>query len=214
MTKRIFTIIAVLFFTYPVVAQKASAPLRLGQDTLSKVTAGVKAGVSADQITGRLSFKNQSNIGISGGGFIQVERKKIGVQLEGLISLSKYSLQDSFISGGSFSIIHFDIPILFECKVAHGLWIQAGPQLNTILAVSHTPSTDTDPKSLFQSSNFCLAGGLEVKLPWNLSIGARYVYGLQNINDQGNSRIAGSIEQSNQAWRTSSIQGYVGLKFL
>ena len=197
--------IAAVLYSGSADAQSTPGTITYRKDTLSKVASGAKLGANFASMDGKESFKEGFNVGFTAGGFIRVERKKLGVQVEGLVNYVRFQGQDTFLSGGTFSALYIDIPILFEYNVVKPIWLQIGPQFSTLLSVSHDPALSIAPKDLFQSFNFSGVVGLEARLPMNLAIGARYAMGLININDHGNS-------VTNEDWKLNTIQGYLSLK--
>lgn len=205
--KLILTVLSAIgLFFQSAHAQSGAAPrfTKPVKDTITKVSAGAKLGANFTQIDGIHSFKSGYNPGFTIGGFVHADRKKVGIQVEGLINYVTYNLQDTFLAGGHLNALSFDVPILFEYNFIPHLWIQAGPQFSTLLSVTRSNPGYTDPRTLFQSFNISGVVGLEVRLPHKLCVGARYVYGFLSVTDQGN----GPAE----TWKTSAAQAYLGLK--
>jgi hypothetical protein len=202
--KRILSALA-LVILYTGIANAQTNPIGLltPADTLSVVGVGLKASVDYNQITGKTSFKDANTMGFSAGGFAYVERKKIGVRVEGLVRYTTYHLQDTFFNGGTFTNISIDFPVLFEYNFLPHTWMQVGPQFNTLVSVTYDHGTpEVDPRSFFQTDNFSGIVGLEYRLPYKLTVGARYTYGFSNIR----------ASESPEKWNTSAIQAYLGLK--
>lgn len=212
--KRIFlagAIIAAGFYTNSATAQTEPKPSKVGlgtKDTLRKVYFGVKAGANMNMIKGNLTFLEEYTPGYAGGGFIKIERKKFGIQVEGLISNTTYNFHDSgsTVKSGSFSLVYLDIPIMLQVKALPFLWVQAGAQFSTLLSVSEDPKGVNDPKNYFQASNYSFIGGLEGQLPKNFSIGVRYTQGFTNMHTENSTA-------DNQEWKSSAIQLYIGYHF-
>ena len=177
------------------------------KDSIPKPLIGVKIGAASSYLSGNLAFNQAYTPGITAGAYMEFRRKKYGLQMEGQIATAMHSLQDSFINGGTLHFIYLDIPVLFEYRLFPGLWVQAGPQIGTLISVTQNPGTIVAPKTLFESNNFSGVIGLEGKLPHRFSIGARYVAGISNINN-------GNVLNPSQAWSTTSIQFYLGYGFL
>ena len=83
--KRFFwagSLIAATLLTNAAMAQTEPKPSKVGvgvKDTLRKVYFGVKVGGNMNQIKGDLTFTDDYTPGISGGGFIKIERKSFGI---------------------------------------------------------------------------------------------------------------------------------------
>jgi Outer membrane protein beta-barrel domain len=202
--KRILSVaLLVTLFLGTASAQTKQSSLLIPADTLSVVGMGAKIGLDYNSITGKTSFKDANTVGFSAGGFAYVERKNIGIRVEGLVHYTTYHLRDSFISGGSLNNVSIDIPVLFEYNFLPHAWIQIGPQFSTLVSVTYDRATpDNDPKNFFQTDNFSGVIGLELRLPYKLSLGARYTYGFSNIR----------ASESPEKWNASAIQAYLGLK--
>jgi hypothetical protein len=192
-----------LFIIHPAAAQIASAPK--DRDTLSKVSVGVKAGVNFNTISGDEVFQQKYTAGITGGAYASVIRKNVGIRIEGLIRPAEYHLQDSIEKDAHFTLISLDIPILFEYQPAPWISVQAGPQFSTLLSVKKHPSDSTDPGTYFQVNDISGVIGIEGKLAKYVSFGVRYIIGLSNIHIDQSTR-------SMQAWHTSAVQVYAGVK--
>jgi hypothetical protein len=203
----------ILFLTTGAYAQSMHRDTAYGphtiivKDSIPKAKIGAKIGASSNGLTGNLAFKQAYTTGITAGVYAEFRKKWYGLQMEAQVATATHQLQDSFINGGKMNFIYLDIPVLFECRLFPGLWLQAGPQIGTLVSVTQHPSTIVDPKTLFESNNFSAVIGLEAKLPRHLSVGARYVAGLTNINN-------GDVLNPAQAWRTTNVQFYIGFQFL
>ena len=165
-----------------------------------KVDLGLKAGLNYEQLNGN-GVTSDYNPGFQGGIFVGLRKKSIGVQVEGLVSFAKYTLQDS-LSHGAFRATYINIPVLFEYKVIPHLWLQVGPQYSGIVSVKSLDAFSGDAKELFKSGAIAGVAGLEIKL-LHIAIGARYVFGLSNLNNYGS-----------DAWKQRSFQIHAGFSFL
>lgn len=205
-------LVAVLLFSNSSFAQsrnKRYDSTYYKKDTLIKVHYGIKAGVNLNQITGTETYKQDFTPGFSGGGFIASTRKWIGFRADAMISSSRYNLvDDSSFTNAHFNIINADIVALLEIRIIPRVWLQLGPQFSTFISVSQTPDAPNslDPKTYFTANNFSAAGGIEVRLPYNFDLGARYVHGFSDIR----SDIA---TVTTEAWKTRTIHTYLAYRF-
>lgn len=203
-------LVALLAFTHQSLAQSRKAGAAYyKKDSLTKVHYGIKAGVNLNQVTGAETYKPDFTPGFSGGGFIASTRKWIGFRADAMISSSRYNLvDDSSFTNAHFNIINADITALLEIQIIPSLWLQVGPQFSTFISVSQKPDAPNslDPKNYFTANNFSAVGGLELRLPYNLALGARYVYGFSDIR----SDIA---TVTTEAWNTRTIHTYIGYRF-
>ncbi len=171
--------------------------------TLPSFDLGIKAGANFASLSGT-QWQGTMQAGFTGGAFVGIRIKKIGVQVEALINSAKYNGAD-ILSGTDFKTTNLDIPILFQYKIIPMLWVQIGPQYSTVISASSSDPTISDPKSIFKSA-FNGVIGLELKLPIKFNIGARYIVGLSDVNNSG--------FPDTKAWNQRSAQIYLGFRFL
>ena len=169
-----------------------------------KVTVGVKAGANFQTLAGK-TWASTYKPGILGGAFVGVYKGKWGVQVEGLVKSARFDIKAP--SNAYITSLSLDIPVLAEYKIFKRLWVQAGPQFTSL--ISETDHNTGSVKNLLKSSDISGVAGLEVKLPFHLTAGARYIIGLTDINNNKNAAQAGT-----DAWKTSYAQIYVGFRFL
>ncbi len=184
------------------VSNKAEAQLgvsKVASKVVPKVTLGVKLGANMQQMTGGPTWSGSYKPGILGGLFLSVGKKKMGVRVEGLVKTAKLEASTTSVSVKTVSV---DVPVLFEYKVIPRVWLQAGPQFTSILSAKTTSGTDV--KNSFKSSDIALAGGIEIALPFKLTVGARYIKGFSNINNTA----------STDKWKNTCMQFSLGFRFL
>jgi hypothetical protein len=173
--------------------------------TLPSIDLGIKAGANFANLSGS-EWEKSMQPGFTGGAFVGLRVKKLGVQVEALINSAKYNGAD-LLSGTDFKTTNLDIPILLQYKIIPMLWLQIGPQYSTVLSASTTGgSFSGDAKSVFNSS-FNGVLGLELKLPVKFNVGVRYILGFSNVNNE-------SYTSFSSAWQQRSIQLYLGFRFL
>ena len=177
---------------------------------LPKVDLGVKLGANFQQLSGNLSAQYRG--GIMGGIFVGLHKNRMGVQVEGLIKTVDYNVkvivptmpQMATYSSASVQAITLEVPVLFEYKIFWHIWAQAGPEFSSILSAKNG---STDFKNNFDANDFGAVIGLEAHLPMKLNIGARYIYGVTNINNEKVSEVSGAMKN-----RTAQI--YLGFRFI
>ena len=175
--------------------------------TLPKVEFGVKAGVNMQSISGNV-WDQDYQAGPCGGFFVRMFKNKVGGRAEVLVSSTKYSspvITDTFGNKGSFRATHIEVPVLFEYSIVPKFVVSAGMQYTNLLTIKNLTNIPGDIKKLFKQGEFSGVIGIEGKLPYNLSVGARYRYGLSDINNAAVSGLPGS-------WSTSAIQLFVCYK--
>ena len=170
-----------------------------------KFTLGIKVGANMQQISGNLS-DNKFNGGVLGGIFLGVTKKKIGVQLEGLVKSAKieYKPTPTSLTNATIKTVSLDVPVLFEYKLFWRLWLQVGPQFTTMISAKQS---STDVMKQFNTTDFAGVAGLQVTLPARLTFDARYILGVTNINKESVSGVTG-------AWNNRCIQVALGFRFL
>jgi hypothetical protein len=85
--------------------------------------------------------------------------------------------------------------------VTKGLSLEAGPQIGFLLSAKND---NTDVKNSFKTFDFGVNFGLGYKLENGLNFGARYNFGLSNINN---------LDDSSSKYKNGVFQIYVGYFF-
>lgn len=96
-----------------------------------------------------------------------------------------YSLQGAKVKTGQFAgqdikLSYASVPILFKYRTNSGFYIEAGPQAS--FKVKEDIGGITDAK-FAKKIDFGVAGGLGFQSKMGLGIGARYVYGMQKVQE-------------------------------
>lgn len=181
---------------------------------------GIKAGANFAQLNGD-DWEGGYKANYLAGIFTGLRFKKFGVQVEGFFSQTKYttsgqSFYDKYNNKvefrpgadvgrkSDFNVGYINIPVLFQYKVLPFIWAQAGPQYAGIVSVRDADELVQDSKQLFKDGSFCGVVGLEAKLPVKVVVGARYVFGLSDVNNTSTSG----------AWQQNTIQIHAGFSFL
>ncbi len=173
---------------------------------LPKFTLGIKGGVNMQETTGGATHDGYYT-GFVGGLFAGITKKKIGVQVEGLVRSADITYTpptSSIPTSIKINTVCLDIPLLFQYKLFWRVWAQAGPQFSTFISAKQN---STDVKNNLNTTNFAGVIGLQANLPLRLSVSARYILGLTNINNESKSGIK-------DAWNDRSIQLSLGFRFL
>jgi len=170
-----------------------------------KVTGGIILGGNYSLMQGDGAFTTKYNPGITGGFYGGSRNDYLGLRVEVLLSSSRYNLQDTFQGGGYLKTLYLDIPVLFQCKIVSGLWVEAGLDFGTLLSVNQSPSGANDPKSWFQSKDYSGLLGLELNLNKNFSLEARYNLGFTDVKSP-------YVNASSQSWQTKGIQAFLLVK--
>jgi hypothetical protein len=96
-----------------------------------------------------------------------------------------YSLQGAKVKEGTFAgqdikLSYASVPILFKYRTNSGFYVEAGPQAS--FKVKEDIGGVTDAK-FAKKIDFAVAGGLGYQSKIGLGIGARYVYGMQKVQE-------------------------------
>jgi Outer membrane protein beta-barrel domain len=171
---------------------------------------GVKAGANLASINGR-SFDEGFNWGFMAGAFAEVNvSSKWGLQPELLFSSTKTQTASDFssivneagnvgLNSQTVSLNYLSIPILLSFKPIPLLSIQVGPQFGILMNTSQ--NITSNGKNAFKSGDFAIVGGAQLNVG-GFKAGARYIFGLTNINDV----------TSVDTWNNRNIQFYVGFR--
>ena len=167
-----------------------------------KVNFGVKAGLNLST----WSYDDASlRPGFHAGGFATVQFSRMfavqpevmysmeGSAYEGELDAFGFSLANAKVT----STVHkLNVPVMLQFTPISMLTIEAGPQFGFNLAVSHhiksniagivetEGDVDVD-KENYNMFEMGIAAGLKLNLTRNMAIGARYVYGISPIFDEG-----------------------------
>lgn len=155
----------------------------------AQVALGVKGGLNfanVDVETGDPDGKT----GYHFGAFAEIGLAGIAIQPEVLFSTK---------GADDFDLTYLEIPVLLKKNFAKVLNVHLGPQFGILTSAE---SDDVDVKEFLKGSDLSLALGAGVNLPAGLVGGARYVYGLSDIEDG----FGGEI-------KNRTFQVYVGWKF-
>ena len=200
---------AALLITTHAYAQLFSGAAPGKDSTLPKVEFGLKAGLNLQKIVSDSTWQSNAKPGITGGFFLQMGKNKVWVRAEVLAATAHYtfkSLVDSVGAKGEFRANYLSIPLLFEYKVIPWLMIQAGVEYSGLITVHNIAGYQGDAKLLFKNGGFSGILGIEAKLPAKIVLGARYVYGITNVNNNT------LFDANAESWKTQAIQIYAGYR--
>lgn len=173
---------------------------------------GAKAGVNINKISGQ-SYKSGYNYNYQLGGFMQFNfSKRFGLQPEVnfVQSSSEFSndatdiYDDIFRSGSQkkAKLNYLEIPLLLNVNVGESkhVKLQFGPAYGVRL--SENVDSLVNNIDVYKGGDWSAIGGLWIQLPV-VNIGARYKYGLTNIN---------SVDDR-EKWKAQAIQIFLGITF-
>ncbi len=165
---------------------------------------GIKGGANMTKIEGE-KFKDGFDLNYHLGGYLELALSKgFGIQPEVIFSQSTSKTADgfsdiygdfpNFSDGDKIKLNYLSIPVLANIKLSDALWIQLGPQYSILM--NKDENLVENGKNAFKNGDFSGVGGIWIQLPIGLSLSARYVIGLSNINDLNNK----------QSWKSQAIQ--------
>lgn len=171
---------------------------------------GAKGGVNINKISGQ-SYKSGFNYNYQLGGFMQFNvSRRFGLQPEVnfVQSSSEFSndatdiYDDLFRSGSQKNarLNYLEIPLLLNVNVGESrhVKLQFGPAYGVRL--SESVDSLVNNIDIYKGGDWSAIGGLWIQLPV-VNIGARYKYGLTNINSVDN----------REKWRAQAIQIFIGI---
>ena len=145
------------------------------------------------------NFKDPGmKLGATVGAFVQIPlENKLSIQPE-LAYSSEGSLQEGKIGSNSNFVTVFtnklgylNLPVMVQYNATgKGLYGEAGPQIGFLLSAkvknafpASGSASEIDTKEFMKSTNFGLAFGLGYNFNEAFGVGARYVFGLSEVND-------------------------------
>lgn len=175
----------------------------------AQFTVGAKAGANLTKIDGK-SFKDEFNTGYLAGGFAIIGLgPKVALQPEIIWNQTNTKTDTSLrnipsdafsaFKNGEVKLNYLSIPVLLNYKfIGNFLSLQAGPQFGILL--NKDENLLENGKEAFASGDFSMLGGVQVKISKFVG-SARYVIGLNNLNDIDNQ----------EKWKNQGFQLSVGL---
>ena len=169
---------------------------------------GVKGGTNLTKIDGR-SFDQGFKWGFSAGGFAEINfTQHLGIQPEVLFNQSNTKTANDFnqvydqgINSRNVSLNYLSIPVLLAIKPSPMLSILIGPQFGIL--INQDQNILANGKSAFKTGDFSAVGGAQLNLG-GFKLGARYIIGLNNLDDIGNQ----------DKWKNQNIQLYIGFRII
>lgn len=184
------------------------AALLISQALMAQFHLGAKAGANIIKVEGK-SFDDQFRYGYHLGGFAEIRlSNKFVLQPEVLFNQYSTSVDSSFenvyhnafnSSQSKVKLNYLSIPLLLNYKlIGSFLSLQAGPQFSVLM--NKDKNLLENGAEAFKRGDFSMIGGAQVKLG-PIRVNGRYVVGLSNLNDIGDS----------EKWKTQGFQVSVGL---
>jgi hypothetical protein len=168
---------------------------------------GIKAGANLFKVDGE-SFNQEFQFGYVVGAFSEVNfTPNLGIQPELLFSQTNYRTGTQFsniypdgINDVKGKLNYLSIPVLLSFRPIPFLSLLVGPQFGILL--NQDEHLVNNAEDAFKKGDISLVGGAQLNLA-ALKIGARYVVGLNNINN---------IQSSDVNWKNQGWQVYAGFR--
>jgi hypothetical protein len=167
---------------------------------------GVKAGANLFKVDGQ-PFSSEYKFGYNLGVFSEINfTPNLGIQPELLFNQTNYRTGQNFGDLYSTSYNNYEgklnylsIPVLLNLRPIPFLSILVGPQFGILL--NQQEHLVANAKDAFKKGDLSLVGGAQLNLA-SIKVGARYVIGLNNIND---------VDDQN-SWKNQGWQLYAGFR--
>ena len=167
---------------------------------------GVKAGANLFKVDGQ-PFSSEYKFGYNLGVFSEINfTPNLGIQPELLFNQTNYRTGQNFGDLYSTSYNNYEgklnylsIPVLLNLRPIPLLSILVGPQFGILL--NQREHLVANAKDAFKKGDLSLVGGAQLNLA-SIKVGARYVIGLNNIND---------VDDQN-SWKNQGWQLYAGFR--
>ncbi|WP_111706244.1 porin family protein [Lutibacter citreus] len=163
---------------------------------------GIKGGLNFASISGdnteNIDPVTAFNLGIMSE--IQISNK-FSFQPELMFSGVGYSIEDDTVA-----LNYLNIPLMAKYYLTKGFSVEAGPQIGYLLSAKNE---SVDIKDSFNSVDFGLNVGIGYKLDNGLNFGARYNFGLSDINKSDVENINGFTGNN----KNSALQISIGYFF-
>jgi len=161
---------------------------------------GIKAGANLFKVNGE-SFSDEYKFGYNVGAFSQLNfTPNWGIQPEVMFNQTNYrtgtefsSIYPNGVNDVKGKLNYLTIPVLLNFRPIPFLSILAGPQFGILL--NQDEHLINSGKDAFKKGDFSLVGGAQLNLA-SLMVGARYVIGLNDIND-----VSDQHSWKNQGWQ-------------
>jgi hypothetical protein len=169
---------------------------------------GIKAGANLFKVDGE-SFSQEFQFGYAVGAFSELNfTPNFGIQPEVMFNQTNYRTATNFSSvyevngydGVKGKLNYLSIPVLLSLRPIPFLSILVGPQFGILL--NPDEHLVANGEEAFKKGDVSLVGGAQLNL-MKLKLGARYVLGLNNINN---------IQSSDVNWKNQGWQLYAGLR--
>jgi hypothetical protein len=182
---------------------------------------GVKGGLQAQKMNGD-GLKNVYSTGPLAGAFINLNKHRIGLQLESIWSQNEITTDSSFyglykqyynrindsLKVGNFRFQTISLPILLNIKLTQKFWLQLGPQYSSNVSIIDKSDLIESGIKILKNNNYNFIGGFWFQTggeshSLKLNMGARIIVGLNNIN----------TINTYEVWTNQIFQVHLGISY-
>lgn len=168
---------------------------------------GVKGGVNLTKIDGK-SFADEFNYGYHAGVFATIKINN-HIQIQPEVLFNQFTTKADTAFGNVFNVKNLkdvklnyvSIPLLLNLSPAKFISFQVGPQFGILL--DKHKNLFENGKDAFSAGDLSMVGGVQLNLG-GIRLSGRYVVGLANINDAGNS----------DKWKNQGFQLSAGFRII
>ncbi len=181
---------------------------------------GAKLGFNFQEIV-KSPFSPSFNPGVVAGGYFRRFWGRSGIRAELLVNTASYTSQNpaayyvqhttstDTVTKSAFKTAYLSIPAMFEQRCSQKVYLLFGPQYSLLVSSSDKNGEFTkiySKNNVFFKSEFSLVAGFEVQLPHAIRIGARYIKGLTDVNNN-------VYPKAYEAWTINAIQVAFSYRF-
>lgn len=176
--------------------QTTPANESFGKKLIKKLEFGVTAGGNYSNFT-NANFATDPLAGFHAGLTVSYKfTDNFLVSEEFLYSLQGAKAKAGPFAGQDIKLSYAAVPILFKYRTNSGFYIEAGPQASFKVAEDIGGITNA---KFAKKIDFGLAGGIGYQSKMGLGIGARYIYGLQDVQENPSAALGNFKNNSVQA---------------
>jgi opacity protein-like surface antigen len=162
------------------------------QTAKQKAAFGFKAGVNVSTFRTAVEYETFDpglKAGFAIGAFVDVPvSRKFAVQPEFIYSQMGAKAFDNAFGDKTFRLNYFSIPVLVKFRACRNFNVIAGPQMDFLIRGSEEDADDhvTTITNDIKDFDFAVTAGFEFILSKNITAGARYIHGTQDISTTAN----------------------------
>jgi hypothetical protein len=179
-----------------------------------ELTGGLRGGLNFQQMQA-LGWQSNFVTNPLAGMYVNVGKNKWALQIETNYTTVQYKtssdwhalykdyakdLTDS-LRTGSFTLLQIQIPIMATLKFNKTFWLHGGVMYTSPTSFIDKNDFLTTTNNVIKQNDVSLLGGMWLRFGKRINISARYIQGLQNLNQ---------LPTNTNVWRNQSIQLGVG----